>query len=107
MVGTSTISLTSLGTSDNNSFRDAFNDEIIFIASYVATCFLSAIFFKVFIWISNLNFFMSLINSEGITKVDDENILYAKLLKAVFPLPEEFNIIVLLRQKFGGSTPQL
>ena len=50
---------------------------------------------------------MSLINSEGITKVDDENILYAKLLKAVFPLPEEFNIIVLLRQKFGGSTPQL
>ena len=42
-------SLTSLSISDTNSFRDAFNDEIIFIASFVQNCFSSTIFFKAFI----------------------------------------------------------
>ena len=49
VVGTSKISLTSLSTSDTNSFRDAFNVAIIFIASFVPNCFSSTIFFKVFI----------------------------------------------------------
>ena len=49
MVGTSKISLTSLSTSDTNSFRDALNDEIILIDSFISTCFSSAIFLKVFI----------------------------------------------------------
>ena len=90
MVGTSKISLTSLSTSDTNSFRDAFNDEIIFIASFIPTCFSSTIFLKVFIWVSNLNLPRSLLKSEDIAKVHDQNLLHATLLKAVFPLPEEF-----------------
>ena len=90
MVGASKISLTSLSTSDTNSFRDAFNDEIIFIASFIPTCFSSTIFLKVFIWVSNLNLPRSLLKSEDIAKVHDQNLLHATLLKAVFPLPEEF-----------------
>ena len=89
-VGTSKISLTSLSTSDTNSFRDAFNDEIIFIASFIPTCFSSTIFLKVFIWVSNLNLSRSLLKSKDIAKVQDQNHLYATLLKAVFPLSEEF-----------------
>ena len=87
-VGTSQISLTSLSTSDTNSFRDAFNDEIISIAFFIPTCFSSTMFLEVFIWVSNLNLSRSLLKSK--TKVQDQNLLYATLLKAVFPLSEEF-----------------
>ena len=90
VLGTSKISLTSLRTSDINSFRDAFNDEIIFIVSFIPTCFSSTIFFKDFIWISNLNLSRSLLKSEDIAKVHDQNLPHPKLLKAVFPLSEEF-----------------
>ena len=90
MVGTSKISFTSLGTSDTDSFRDAFNDEIIFIASFIPTCFSSTIFLKVFIWVSNLNLSRSLLKSKDIAKVQDQNLLHATLLKAVLPLSEEF-----------------
>ena len=72
MVGTSKISLTSLSTSDTNSFRDAFNDEIIFITSFIPTSFSSIIFFKVFSWTSNLNLPTSLLESGGIGKVHDQ-----------------------------------
>ena len=89
MVGTSKISLTSLSTSDTSSFRDAFNDEIIFIASFIPSCFSSAIFLKVFIWVSNLNLSRSLLKRKDIAKVQDQNLL-ATLLKAVFPLSEKF-----------------
>ena len=89
MVGTSKISFTSLSTSDTKSIRDAFNDEIIFIASFIPTCFSSPIFFKVFIWVSNLDLSMSLLKSKGIAKVDDQNLLQ-DAFKEVFPLPEEF-----------------
>ena len=54
VVGTNKVSYTSLSTSDTNSFRDAFDDETIFIASFIPTCFSSTIFFKIFIWVSNL-----------------------------------------------------
>ena len=84
---TSNISLTSFGNLDTNSFRDAFNGKIIFIASFVPTCFSSTIFYKVFIWVSNLDLSKSLLKSEDIAKVHDQNLLQATLLKAVFPLP--------------------
>ena len=87
-MGASKISLTSLSTSDTNSFQDAFNGEKIFIASFVPNCFSSTIFFKVFIWVSNLNLSNSLLKSKDIAKVNDQN-LHAKLLKAAFPLPKE------------------
>ena len=90
-MGTSKISSTSLSTSDTKSFRDAFNDEIIFIVSFIPTCVSSATFFKVFIWVSNLNLSRSLLKTEDIAKVHDQNFLRATLLKAVFPLPEEFH----------------
>ena len=90
MVDTSKISFTSLSTSDTNSFRDAFNGEIIFIASFIPTCFSSTIFLKVFIWVYNLNLSRSLIKSKTIAKVQDQNLLHATLLKAGFPLSEEF-----------------
>ena len=103
MVGTSKISFIRLSTSDTNSirdafntnsFRDAFNDEIIFIASFIPTCFSSTIFLKVFIWVSNLNLSRSLLKSKDIAKVQDQNLLHATLLKAVFPLPEDFQEIL-------------
>ena len=90
MVGTSKVSSKSLSTSDTNSFRDAFNGEIIFIASFVPNCFSSTIFFKVFILVSNLDLSNSLRKSEDIAKVHDQNHLHPTLLKAVFPFPEEF-----------------
>ena len=90
MVGTSKISFTSFITSDTNSFRDAFNDEIIFIASFIPTCFSSTIFLKVSIWVSNLNLSRSLLKSKDIAKVQDQNLLHATLLKVVFPLSREF-----------------
>ena len=90
MVGTSKISFTSLSTSDTKSIRDAFNDEIIFIASFIPTCFSSTIFLKVFIWVSNLNLSRSLLKSKDIAKVQDQKLLHATLLKSVFPLPEDF-----------------
>ena len=39
VVGTSKISLTSFSTSDTINFRDAFNDEITFIASFIQLAF--------------------------------------------------------------------
>ena len=90
MVGTSKISFTSLSTSDTKSIRDAFNDEIIFIASFIPTCFSSTIFLKVFIWVSNLNLSRSLLKSKDIAKVHDQNLVHATLLKPVFLLPDEF-----------------
>ena len=89
-MGTSKISLTSLRTSDNNSFRDVFNGEIIFIASFVSNCLSSTAFLKVFIWVSNLSLSNLLLKSEDIAKVHNQNLLHATLSKAVFPLPEEF-----------------
>ena len=80
MVGTTKISSTSSSTSDTNSFQDAFNDEIIFIVSFIRTCFSSATFLQIFIWVSNLNLSRSLLKIY----------LHATLLKAVFPLLEEF-----------------
>ena len=82
-MGTSKINLTILSTSDNKSFRDAFNDEIIFIASFIPTCFSSTIFLKVFIWVSNLNLSRSLLKSKDIAKVQEQNLFHATLLKAV------------------------
>ena len=90
MVGTNKISFTSLSTSDTNCFRDAFNDEIIFIASFFPPCFSSTIVLKVFIWVSGLNLSRSLLKSKDIAKVQDQNLLHATLLKAVFPLSEKF-----------------
>ena len=69
MVGTGKISFTSFNTSDTNSFRDAFNDKKIFIASFIPAFFSSAIFLKVFIWVSNLNSSRSLLKSKDIAKV--------------------------------------
>ena len=89
-MATSKFSLTSLSTSDTNSFRDASNGEIFFIASFVPIYFSSTIFLKVFIWVSNLNLPRSLLKSEDIAKVHDQNLLHATLLKAVFLLSEEF-----------------
>ena len=79
MEGTSKISLTSLITSDTNSFRDVFNDEITLIASLIPTCFSPTIFFKVFIWVSNSNLSTSLLKSGGIAKVYDQNLLQTTL----------------------------
>ena len=83
MVGTSKISFTSLSTSDTKSIQDAFNDEIIFIASFIPTCFSSIIFLEVFIWVSNLNLSRSLLKTKDIAKVQDQNLLHATLLKGV------------------------
>ena len=98
-MGTSKISLISLSTSDTNSFRDAYNDGIIFIASFIPTCFLSTIFFKVFILVSNLNLPKSLLKGEDIAKVHDQSLLHAMFLKAVFPLPEEFRCNIFAEKK--------
>ena len=91
MVGTSTISLTSLSTSDTSSFRDAFNDEIILLFLLFKLVFHQQHFSKFFFG-SNLNLSRSLLKSEDIAKVHGQNI-HATLLKAVFPLalPEKFH----------------
>ena len=60
------------------------------IVSFITSCFLSTIFFKVFIWISQLHFSRSLLKREDIAKVHDQNPLHATRFKALFPLPEEF-----------------
>ena len=88
-MGTSKISFTNFNTSDANSFRDALNDKIIFIASFIPA-FFHRLFLKVFIWVSNLNLSRSLLKSKDIAKVQDQNLLHATLLKAVLPLSEEF-----------------
>ena len=90
VVDTCKISWTSLSTSDSNSFWHAFNSEIIFIASFVPNCFSATIFLIVFFLVSNLNLSNSLQKSEDIAKVHDQNLLDPTLLKAAFPLPEEF-----------------
>ena len=108
VVGTNKISFTSLRTSDTNSFRVvAFNDEIIFIASFIPTCFLSTIFLKVFISVGNLNLSRSSLKSKDVAKVQDQNLLHATLLKAVLPLSEEFQSNTSAEKFFGGNTPQL
>ena len=89
VVDTSKTRLTSLSISDSNSFRDAFNGEIIFIISFVPNCFSSAIFLKVFILVSDLNLSNLLLKSEDIANVRDQNLLHGTLLKAVFQLPGE------------------
>ena len=45
---------------------------------------------KVFIWVSNLNSSRSLLKSVDMAKVRDQNLLHVTLLKAAFPLFEEF-----------------
>ena len=47
-------------------------------------------FFKVFMLVSNLNLNSLLKNEDIANKVHDQNLLHATLLKAVLPLPEEF-----------------
>ena len=88
MVGTSKISFTSLSTSDTKSIRDAFNDEIIFIASFIPTCFSSTIFFKDLF--ESVNLSRSLLKTEDIAKVHEKNLLHATFLKPLFLLPGEF-----------------
>ena len=70
------------------SFRDAFTGEIIFIASFVPVFHQQ--YFSVFTQVSNLNLSSSLLKSEDIAQVHDQNLQHAMLLKAVFPLPKEF-----------------
>ena len=108
VVGTSKISLKSLSTSYTNSFQDTFNDEIVSIASFIPTCFSSKIISKVFIWVSNLNWVSrSLLKSEDIANVNDQNLLHGTFLKAYFLCLKSIKVIFLLRQKFGGSASQL
>ena len=63
---------------------------MIFIASFIPAFFSSAIFLKVFIWVSNLNLSRSLLKSKGIAKVQDRNLLLTTLLQELSPLSEEF-----------------
>ena len=79
-MGTSKISFTSLSTSDTNSFRDVFNDRIIFIAAFIPACFLLPVFLKVFIWVSTLHLSRSLLKCKDIAKVQDQNLFHATLL---------------------------
>ena len=95
--------------------------KIIFIVSFCLSCFSSTIFFKVFIWVSNLNLSRSLLKNEDTAYVHDQNLLHGALLKAVFPLPKEFQCNLsaefyheyswqpyqLLDKSFSGSVPQL
>ena len=85
-VGTSNISF----TSNTNNFWDVFDDEIIFIASFIPTCFSSKICIKVFSWVFNSYLTRSLLKSKTFDEVRDQNLLHATLLKAVFLLSEEF-----------------
>ena len=97
-MGTSKTSFTNFNTSDTNSFRDALNDKIIFIASFIPA-FFHQLFLKVFIWVSNLNLSRSLLKSKDIAKVQGQNLLHATLLKAVFPLSEEFQSNISAKSK--------
>ena len=61
------------------------------MASFIPTCFSSAIWVKVFSWVSNFNFMQVIAEkTKTFADVHDQNILHATLLKAVFPLSEEF-----------------
>ena len=57
---------------------------------------------------TSLNLSRSLLKSEDIAKVHDQNLLNAMLLKAVFPLPEHFcwnkNLAVVLSTVDTNST---
>ena len=98
MVGTSKVSLTSLNTSETNSFQNAFNYEIILLLLLIPLVFYRQNFY-LGLWIFEFlfgslgafyfNLSRSLLNSEYIAKVHDQNLLHSILLKAVFPLPEE------------------
>ena len=100
MVGTIKISFTSLSTLDTNSFRDAFNNKIIFIASFIPACFSSPIFLKVLIWVYNLNLSRSLLKCKDIAKIQDQNLFHAKFLKTVFYCRKSFKVIFLLNKNF-------
>ena len=90
-MGTVKFSLTCLRASDSNSFWDAFNGEIIVMASFVPTCFSSTIWVKVFSWVSNLNSCRSLAKkTKTFAEVHDQNLHHATLLKAVLAFSEEF-----------------
>ena len=84
-------SLTSLRSSGTKSLWDAFNDEIIFIAFFIPTCFLSTTCIKVFSWVSNLDLSRPLLKSKIFAKIHHQNLLHRSLSKAVFPLSEEFH----------------
>ena len=98
MVGTIKVSLTSLSTSETNSFQNAFNDEIILLLLLFPLVFYRQNFY-LGLWIFGflfgslgvfyLNLSRSLLKSKYIAKVHDQNLLHSMLLKAVFPLPEE------------------
>ena len=90
VAGTSMINSTSLNISDANKFWNAFNDEIIFIGSFIPTYFLSTICVKVTKWVSNLNLPSHCQKSKIFTEVEDQNLHHAALLKASSPLSEEF-----------------
>ena len=123
MTGTSKIRLTSFSTLDTNNFWDTFKNEIILIAYFITTCFswTATVCVKVFSWVSNLNLSKSLLKNEDIVEVNDQNLLHATLLKAVFSLPEEFQCNIstqkyhkyiwqtyqLLEKKFEGGVPEL
>ena len=90
VVGTVKISLTSLSTSNTNNFWDVFNDKIIVMVSFIPTTFLSTIRVEGFSWVSNLNLCRSLLKSKDLCWSSWPNLLHTTLLKAVFPLSEEF-----------------
>ena len=120
VVGTVKISWTSLTTSDTNSFWDAFNDELIVMASFIPTCFSSTLWVKVFSWVSNLNSYSSLLKNEDIcwsswSKSSSRN-AFKSNISSFWRVPTwsfseiyyEYNgqLFQLLDKKSGGSIPQ-
>ena len=93
VVGTSKISLTSLSISDTNSVQDASNDEMLLLPLLFQLAFYQQYFWKFARNTnSNLNLSRLLLKSEDIAKVQDQNLFHPMRLKlkAVLPLPEEF-----------------
>ena len=82
-------SLRSLSSSDTNSFWDAFNDEIIAMASVIPTCFSSTIWVKVFSWVSNFNFM-------HVTAKKRKHLLKF-MTKILFTQLKNFSVIFLLK----------
>ena len=104
VAGTVKISWTSLSSSDTNCFWDAFNNEIIVIASFIATCFSSAIWVKFFSRISNLNLCRSLLKKKSFNEVFFSEIYYEYSWK-LFQLLYKKMVVVFLncRYKFYRS----
>ena len=90
VVGAVKISLTSLSTSDTNSFSDGFNDEIIIVASFTPTCFSSTICIKFFSWVSNFYLCRSLLKNKEICWNSWPNSSSRNTFKNKFQLPEVF-----------------